>query len=404
MPRLPGMTTARIALVATLLWPAGAQAALYYMPHMGEYGKVLPGQIGLLALYTATYDEVWNRHGEKEKIIDGSADINAVIVGSAWVGNMFRDTDWAFLARRPQICGLAFGLGQVQAKGSVRETSNSIGITAGNNGLTDLYASCTVQDVTRRWGKAKGHFQLSGTVKAPIGDYDTEALLQYATHYWTYIPQLSFHGERGQLILDATSAYQFNRPNDSPSAAGLTPTRPADWYNLGINLGWKFTERWWADIGFSHNESAGSNEFGKFDVTLEDQPVPGTALCDLDALTGLPLGGATLPPAICNATTAFFVAPRRGPYHDRGVLAQVVTAGFYYVYRSSAFLNFRVGQVVNGRGSQFDAIFDACASEPCGPDNATAQVSLVSNGVGESGAVVTKPFFELRILVPFAAP
>ena len=404
MPRLPRLKTAGIAAFAISLWTGAADAALYYMPHMGEYSKVIPGQIGLLAVYNASYTEVWDRNGKKAPIIDGGADINAVIIGSAWVGNMFRDTDWAFLAKRPQICGLAFGAGQVQARGSVRDIANSIGITAGNNGLTDLYMLCTLQDITRRWGMAKGHVQFSGTVKAPIGDYDTEALLQYATHYWTYIPQMSFHAERGQLILDSTLAYQFNGDNDTPSAAGLTPTKPADWWNLGINLGWKFTERWWADIGFSHNETVGSNEFGKVSITLEDQPVPGTALCDLDALTGLPLGGATAPPEICNATTLFFVAPRPGPYHDRGVLAQVLTAGIYYLYRSSMFVNLRVGQVVNGRGSQFDAVFDACTSEPCGPDNATAQVSLVSNGVGESGAVVTQPFFELRFIFPFAAP
>lgn len=98
------------------------------------------------------------------------------------------------------------------------------------------------------------------------------------------------------------------------------------------------------------------------------------------------------------------MSPRPGPYHDRGVLAQVVTAGIYYTYRTSMFVNLRVGQVVNGRGSQFDAVFDSCASEPCGPDNAIAQVSLVSSGVGESSAVVTKPFFELRFLFPFSAP
>ena len=404
MPRMLRLTAARIAVLAAGLWTGAADAGLYYLPHMGEYGKVIPGQIGLFSLLNASYTEVWDRNGDKAPIVNGGADINTVLIGSAWVGNMFRDTDYTFLAKRPQICGFAIGAAQVQARGSVRETANSIGITGGNNGLGDLYMLCTIQDITRRWGEAKGHVQFSGTVKAPIGDYDTEALLQFATHYWTYIPQMSFHGEWGQLILDGTLAYQFNERNDTPSAAGLTPTKPADWRNAAVNLGWKFTERWWADLGFSHNESVGSNEFGKMSVTLEDQPVPGTALCDLGGLTGLPLGGATLPPEICNATSLFFIAPRAGPYHDRGVLAQVATASLYYVYRNSMIVNLRVGQVVNGRGSQFDAVFDACASEPCGPDNATAQATLVSNGVGESGAVVTQPFFELRFVFPFAAP
>src|SRR5204863_9053790 len=100
-------------------------------------------------------------------------------------------TDFPFLNSRPQICGVGLPIAQVQARGSVRATAELAGLSGGNNGFGDLLGVCTLQDVTRVWGPARGHVQFSTTVKFPIGSYDSGALFNFATNYWTTVPQLS---------------------------------------------------------------------------------------------------------------------------------------------------------------------------------------------------------------------
>ena len=382
-----------VAALATLAC-APAHAALTFLPHMGEYGKAVPGQYAGLALYHADYNSYYGRDEAEFTQSDGGAGINSVFIASAWVGNLFRDTDIPLLSSRTQICALGFPVAQVQARGSIRTTAEAIGVSSGKNGIGDVIGSCTIQDVTRVLGPARGHVQFTGLVKFPIGDYDPNALYNFATNYWTYVPQLSLHADITKLVVDATVAYQFNGNNDDPFARGDVPTRPADWENAAINLGWKLSYRWWIDVGFAYNKTNGVKYYDKFHVQPAHQSVLFSAVC----------GGF---PSLCNATGTGYIETRQGPYEDGGMMSQVVSASVYYTYRSSLIVNFRVAEAIAGRGSQFTAYYDVCTQTPC-DQNAPSKLpnspfSFTAIGVGESASVVSQPFYELRFIFPLAA-
>lgn len=394
MHRMPAMNTWRMSAGLIAFWLSGgaANAGLVFLPHMGEYGKAVPGQYTGASLYYASYSDYYSRDEKVLHTIRGGAEINTVFLASAWVGNLFRDTDVPFLKDRPQICGMGIAFAKVQAYGSLREIAEFGGLAAGNNSYGDLLGLCTLQDITRTFGPVRGHIQLTGLVKFPIGDYDTGALFNLATNYWTYVPQLSLHADIGHLVVDATAAHQFNENNDHPQADGGVPTRLADWRNTAINVGWKFTHRWWVDAGFAYNRSVGSNTYDQFDSKPARQPVAGSGFC-----------GGLGPP--CLATGEFFLGPRPGSYQDRGTFSKVVSASIYYVYRSSMIVNIRGARAIAGRGSQFDVIYDVCTTgvDNCGPTVPHFEVPYVATGVGEAAAVVSEPFYELRFIFPMAA-
>jgi hypothetical protein len=250
--------------------------------------------------------------------------------------------------------------------------------------------------------KANGLWGL--TVKVPIGRWDTEALLNTGTNYWSYIPQFAVHSEFwGRFIVDATAAYHFHGDNDEPAFGGTTPTRIADWRTQELNLAFKWTEHWFTDVGFSHRESVGRNHYDDVTVNFKD-PVQAQEACDNTNGLGVEL----VDPATCASTNQFYLQPRDLPYADRGVYGDALTVGAYYIYRTSSVLNLRVFYPLAGRGSQIDAQFDVCASEPCGPSNniRSGGEPLVTplNGVQEAAAISASPFFELRFVYLFWAP
>lgn len=408
MPRLPSLR-----FIVTTLFVAGApaaQAGIAFTPHLSEYARLPPGQYTEFALITTEIEEVYNRDGDKVHTgapfipAGESVDATLMTLKYLWVGQPFRDTKVWYLKDRPQFCRIIGTLGHQQATGAAVTRSLTAGQRAGATGFGDVFGLCGLYGDEHRFGPLQFNTVLAGTVKFPVGQFNTDSLLNTGTNYWSYIPQLAVHVTLwDRLSLDATFAWQFNDANDDPAFGGLTPTRPADMRNLEGNLAWKFSERWYADLGYSWRQSVGPNRYDRFSLTLKDQPLPPTTLCQsTQALLGF-----AVPDAVCNAATLFYLEPRPGPYEDRGVEQHLLTAGVYYIYRSSTVLNLRIAQPLRGRGGQIDAVYDLYLQDPSTPGAMPVpggeQVS-VQNAVQEAASVSASPYLELRLVYLFWAP
>ncbi|MES0874434.1 transporter [Sinimarinibacterium thermocellulolyticum] len=397
-----------LALIALSALPALAQGGIVFTPHLSEYARLAPGQYTEFTLITTRIEEVYDRDGRKVHtgapfIPPGDRiDASLLLFKSLWVGNPFRDSEFAFLRERPQFCRIIATLGHQQATGNAVRRGLNAGQHSGASGLGDLFGLCGIYGLEHRYGPVKGNGLFGTTVKVPIGRYDTDALLNTGTNYWSVIPQLAVHAELfGRIYVDGTFAWQFNGDNDEPAFGGLTPTDPADVRNLEVNVAWKFNEHWFADLGWSHRASVGPNRYERFTLNLRDQPLPPTSAC----ASTQPLLGFPIPDALCNSLPFFYLAPRPGPYQDRGVEGTLLTAGIYYVYRTSTVLNLRVAQPIFGRGGQIEAIYDVFATPPDAPGSAPiAQLTSTQNGVQEAAAVSASPYLELRLVYLFWAP
>lgn len=411
MRRLQALTSRWARLVAALagLATASAHAGIVFTPHLAEYSKLPPGQYTEFTFIYTDIEHVYDRDGHK--IPTGapflkageSVQANLALMKFLWIGNVFRDTNVWYLKDHAQFCRMIGGLGWQQGTDAVYERARLFGLTGGGNGLLDLFGLCGVYTDEYRWGGLKTNALWAGTVKFPLGRFDREALLNTGTHYWSYIPQFAVHSELwGRLILDATASYQFNGDNDQPAFGGTTPTRIADWRTQELNLAFKWNEHWFTDVGFSHRESVGPNRYDQLTVNFKD-PVPAQEACDNTNGLGTPL---VIDPNQCNSSNRFYLQPRDLSYADRGIYGDALTVGAYYIYRTSSVVNLRMFYPLAGRGSQFDAQFDVCANQPCGPSNNIRGGPLVTklNGVQEAAAISASPYFEARFVYLFWAP
>jgi len=418
MHRLPAVKRALAPLALLALLAAGpARAGIIFTPHLSEYSRLPPGQYTEFTFIYTDIEDVYDRNGDK--IHAGapflppgqSIQANLALMKFLWIGNVFRDTGVPYLKDHNQFCRAIGGLGWQQSSRQVYERAGIFGLTAGGNGLVDLFGLCGIYTDEYRWGPLKANGLWATTVKFPIGRWDREALLNTGTNYWSTIPQFAVHAEAwGRLILDATAAYHFHGDNDEPAFGGTTPTRIADWRTQEVNLAFKWNEHWFTDIGFSHRESVGPNVYDKVTVTFKD-PQPAQTACDN---TNNGLGIEVIDPTLCNSSNQFFLSPQPGAYRDRGIYGDAITAGLYYIYRTSSVLNLRVFYPVAGRGSQFDITYDVCTVPDCpGPDtfpqdgvgdNRVSTVSTVLNGVQEAAAISASPYVELRFVYLFWAP
>jgi hypothetical protein len=388
-----------------LLAAANAHAGIVFTPHLSEYRRLPAGQYTETTLVLSEIEEIYDEHGNVVRVGEpfvpagASTDVALLLVKGLWVGNLFRDTDVPILSTRPQFCRLIGTLGYQQNTEQVAARTRIFGAKAGANGPGDLFGLCGIYGDEHAWGALRWNGLFATTVKFPVGRYDTDAVLNTGTHYWSTIPQLAFHAEwHGRLIVDGTFAYQFNGDNDSPAFLGLTPTRIADWRNAEINVAWKFTEHWYADVGYGYRESVGPNTYGKVNVSNEE-PVRADDACRQ----------FNLPPGQCDATNQFFVQSQPGIYRDDGVRGTALTAGLYYVYRSSSVLNLRVFVPTGGKGARFTVPFDVYSAVPDGqggytrgPQVSTTQADLF--GVQEAAAISASPYLELRFVYLFWAP
>lgn len=414
MHRLPAVTRTLAALLA--LGAGAAHAGIIFTPHLSEYSKLPPGQYTEFQFVYTDIEHVYNREGDKvhagAPFVPPGESIQATLalMKFLWIGNVFRDTGVPYLKDRNQFCRVIGGLGWQQASQAVYERSRLFGLTSGGNGLVDLFGLCGFYTDDYRWGPLKANGLWAGTVKFPIGRWDREALLNTGTNYWSYIPQFALHAELwGRLILDATAAYHFHGDNDEPAYGGLTPTRIADWRTQEVNLAFKWSEHWYTDIGFSHRESVGRNYYDDVTVNYKD-PLPAQQACD-NTNTGL--GIPIIDAALCNSTNRFYLTPVPAPYADRGIYGDALTAGVYYIYRTSSVLNLRVFYPLAGRGSQIDVDFEVCSDTvpgrpPCtatSPNRVGSGLQDVTlNGVQEAAAISASPYIELRFVYLFWAP
>ncbi|SFF62072.1 Putative MetA-pathway of phenol degradation [Fontimonas thermophila] len=397
-----------LALILALSVPGLAQAGIVFTPHLSEYARLAPGQYTEFTLITTEIEEIYDRNGRKVHtgapfIPPGdSVDATLLLLKYLWIGNLFRDSEIGFLRDRPQFCRIIGTLGHQQATGNAVRRGLTAGQHSGASGLGDLFGLCGIYGLEHRYGPLKFNGLFGTTVKFPIGRYDTDSLLNTGTNYWSVIPQLAVHAELfGRIYLDGTVAWQFNGDNDEPAFGGLTPTDPADVRNLEVNLAWKFSEHWFADIGWSYRETIGPNRYDKFTLNLRDQPLPPTTACNsTQALLGF-----SIPDALCNSLEFFYLEPRPGPYRDRGIKGTLLTAGLYYIYRTSTVLNLRVAQPISGRGGQIDAVYDVYAMPPDSPGAAPiSQLVSTQNAVQEAASVSASPYLELRLVYLFWAP
>ena len=401
----------RALALALLLGCASAHAGIVFTPHLSEYSRLAPGQYTEATLVLSEIEEIYDENGDEVKVGEpfvpagASTDVGLLLFKSLWIGNVFRDTGVPVLNTHPQFCRLIGTLGYQQNTEQVAERTRIFGAKAGGNGLGDVFGLCGVYGDEHTWGPLKWNGLVAGTVKFPVGRYDSDAVLNTGTNYWSYIPQLAFHAELyGRLILDGTFAYQVNGDNDRPAFLGLTPTRPADWRNFEVNAAWKFTEHWFADVGYGYRESVGPNYYDKVDVHNEE-PVRADDVC----------AQFNLPPGQCNATNQFFVQSEPGPYRDDGINGSAFTAGFYYVYRTSSVINLRAFVPVGGKGARFNVplrVYTAVpdgqggytrGSEVPGPNGDPASDADLF-GVQEAAAISASPYLELRFVYLFWAP
>ena len=398
-----------LAAAALLAAVAPARAGIVFTPHLSEYSRLPAGQYNEVTLIFTEIEHIYNEDGDKIPVgqpfvsAGASTDASLALFKSLWIGNVFRDTNIPILRTHPQFCRVIGVLGYQQNTEQVGDRTRVFGAKAGANGLGDLFTLCGIYGDEHRLGPLQFNGLLATTVKAPIGRYDTDAVLNIGTGYWSYIPQFAFHATAwDRLIFDGTVSYQFNENNGSPSFLGLTPTNIADWRTYEINTAWKFTEHWFADVGYSYRESVGSNLYEKVAIKSEE-PVNAEDRC-------LDLGFDRNSPE-CNSTNRFFVeSASPGPFADKGIDGTMVTAGFYYVYRTSSVLQVRVAQPIAGHGSQITVPLNVYNAVPDNNGGYNRGASPVANtmskqyGVQEAAAVSASPFLELRFVYLFWAP
>lgn len=419
MHGLQAAMKARLAVL--LLTMAGsAHAGIVFTPHVSEYGILPAGMYAEYTLIATEIEAIYDKDGNKIKLgrpFVPAGDSTDAVIGlfkALWVGNVFRDSNIPYLKNHSQFCRAIGTVGYQQNTGAIANRVRLFNQRPGSNGIGDLFGLCGIYGSEHRLGPIKANGLFSTTVKFPIGRYDTRAALNTGTNYWSTIPQLALHAEVfGRFYIDGTVAYQINGNNSTPAFGGLTPTRIADVYNGEVNLAYKFSEHWFADIGYSYRRSVGSNKYDKVTINFEDQPLSPQSACDNTnngvTRTGNMLGvalGPVVSQQLCDnpVSDQFFLQPRSGPYADNGVSGTLMTAGISYVYRASTVVQARVAQPIAGRGSQLDVVFDVCATQPCSQANATSQVTSRLFGVQEAAAVSASPFFELRIVHLFWAP
>lgn len=409
---MPRMRTVRRLGAAVLLLAAsaGARAGIVFTPHVSEYARLPPGQYTELTLVGTEIDKIYDERGNEVRVgtpfvpAGGSTDASLLLLKYAWFGNAFRDTGIWFLNDHPQFCRVIGSLQYQQNTEQVASRTRIFGAKPGANGFGDVFGLCGFHTDEHRWGPLVANGLFAGTIKFPVGRYDTDAILNTGTNYWTYIPQFAFHAELfGRLYFDGTFAYQINENNDSPSFLGLTPTRIADWRNFEINSALKLSEHWFLEAGYSHRESVGPNYYDKLNVTNEE-PVKAEDLCNGRNTT------VPLPPAQCDASNKFFVQSDPGIYQDDGIKGTAITAGLVYIYRTSSVFNLRVFVPVDGKGARFNVpltVYSAVADGNGGYRRGTAPVATTSSnlfGVQEAAAVSASPFLELRFVYLFWAP
>ncbi len=396
-----------------------ASAGIVFTPHLAEYSALPRGQYTEFTYINTSIDETFNRQGEKQPLGFGavppgeSVEASLFLLKYLWIGNPFRDSATPFLKDHDLIFRVIGTLNDQQASGELNDLSRRFGLRSGGSGLGDLFLLGGIYGSTYRWGPVHTNTLFAVTYKAPVGDYEDDRLLNPGTNYATVIPQFAFHQNwYGRLFVDGTLAYQKNGRNDDPGFGGLVPSQAADLYNAEVNFSWKFSQKWFADLGVSYRSTRGEpNEFANPSLNIADQPVEPTQLCDqlnLGALGLSDLTGGLIPNC---PGRLFFIRPQPGVYEDGGVRATLATAGFYYIYRSSSVLNFRVAYPLSGKGSQFDLPFDVFLGLPTGPGGSlqpssfpiSSTVARV-NGVQEAAAVSASPFFELRFVYLFWAP
>lgn len=412
MPRLQKIIIKSAAFLAAASAVGSAWAGIIFTPHLSEYGVLPAGTYTEATLIGTHIKDIYDDQGNKVPIgppfvaRGASTDAALALFKVLWIGNVFRDTKVPYLNKHTQFCRIIGGYGYQQNTDQVAERGRLLGLHPGANGATDLFGLCGFYTSEHRLGPVKFNGLFATTLKEPTGRYDTNGMLNIGTGYRSVIPQLALHADAyGKLLMDGTVAYQFNGNNDHPSFGGLTPTRVADVYNAEINFAWKFNQHWFADAGFSFRESVGPNYYDKVTVNLKDQPVAPDTACAAGGLSR----------AVCDSPglDQFYLAPRAGPYADRGTMGKIVTAGIYYVYRASSVLQLRVAQPIAGRGAQVNVVYDVCGVADCpgadnnrngNGDNSISRIPVKLFGVQEAAAVSASPYVEARFVYLFWAP
>jgi hypothetical protein len=387
--------------LAAALTAQATQAGIVFTPHLSEYSLLPRGQYTDNTLIYSSINKVYDANGDTQPLGAGSiasgSSITAVslLLRYLWVGNIFEDTRVPYLNDHKQVFRVIGNLGHQQAGGDIPELSRKFGQRSGGSGIGDLFLLGGIYTSEYRWGPLKGNGLWATTLKLPVGEYDTRSLLNIGTHYWSVIPQFAAHAEAfGRLYFDGTFAWQFNGHNDTPAYGGLTPTDPADLRNLELNLAWKFSEKWYADAGWSHRQTVGPNRYGKVTLNFKE-PVPPNTACML----------LNVPQAQCNLANNFSLDPVPGERQDRGVEGTLITGSLYYIYRSSMVLSLRAAVPVQGRGGQFNMDYDVYAGQKSALNNTPiSRLSAPLTGVQEAAAVSASPFYELRMVYLFWAP
>jgi len=405
------MSAARgaLAVMALLLAAAPARAGIVFTPHLSEYSRLPAGQYTEATLIFTEIEHIYDQDGNKIQVgqpfvpAGASTDAALALLKYLWIGNVFRDTNLWYLKDHPQFCRVIGVLGYQQNTEQVGDRTRVFGAKAGGNGPGDLFGLCGIYGDEHRWSPLQVNGLLATTVKAPVGRYDTDAVLNIGTNYWSVIPQFAFHAKVfDRLWLDGTFAYQFNGDNDTPSFLGLTPTDIANWRNYEINAAWKFSEHWFVDIGYGYRESVGPNRYEKVNIQNEE-PVNAEDNC---ILIGIDRNSPE-----CNSTNRFFVQSDPGPYSDRGIDGTLMTAGIYYIYRTSSVFQLRVAKPIEGHGSQIDVTLDVYNAIPDNNGGYTRGSTPVAvdrpsrqYGVQEAAAISASPFLEFRFVYLFWAP
>ncbi|MCX7059923.1 MAG: transporter [Gammaproteobacteria bacterium] len=388
---------------ACIALSAPTQAAIVFTPHVSEYSVLPRGTYLDTTVVHASIDRIRDAEGNKVPLgntaIPPGAAIDATLLLGRylWIGNLFEDTSIPFLADHDQLLRVIGSAGRQSASGAINDLSRDFGLTSRGSGIGDLFLLAGVYGRQYHYGPLHGNGLYTLTVKAPVGSFQSDSLLNTGTRYWTVIPQLSHHQDWfGKLSIEATAAIQINSAASQTAYGGLTPSSPASVFNLETNFAWRFSERWFAEAGFTHFRSLGSNRFDDVSLNLVDQPVEPRTACNT----------LLVPAEQCSLAMTFFLAPVPGSYRDRGIRNNIVTAGFTYIYRSSAVASLRAALPVAGRGSQFTVPYYVCASSPCNADSElpNARQSARLNGVQEAAAVSASPYFELRFVFLLFAP
>jgi hypothetical protein len=393
---------------ALIAWAGGAQAGIIFTPHVSEYSVLAQAPYTEFTTIYTEIEHIYDDQGNKIELgtpfvpAGASTDAALALIKYLWIGNLFRDTDVPILKDRAQFCRVIGFVGYQQNTEQIAGRTRIFGLKPGGNGFGDLFGLCGIYGKHHEWGPLAVNGLLATTVKAPIGSYDSDAALNIGTRYWSYIPQFAFHGELfRRLFVDGSFAYHFHENSRETSFAGLTPSGIADWRTAEINFGWKWTERFFTDIGYSYRESVGPNTYDKVTIANEE-PIRADDACRNLALSE----------ELCNSTNRFFVEPTPpgGPFQDRGIHGALLTAGFVYVYRTTSVFGFRVAVPVDGQGSQITVPLDVYNAIPDGDHGYRRGSSRVATssaklfGVQEAAAISASPFLELRFVYLFWAP